>query len=103
MDYLNKSKKKYYEKDYKFDNLIHSSSSNKINNFKVSDYPINTFLSTQASVSNTTQKMSSKNLISSYKVDKYSNKLLHNKNVQSSKNVSSYVSSLNTLPGVIIY
>ena len=53
MDYLNKSKKKYYEKDYKFDNLIHSSSSNKINNFKVSDYPINTFLSTQASVSNT--------------------------------------------------
>ena len=86
-------KKKYKEKDQKVDILGHSSSTNKMKN---SDYPINTFLSTQATISNTTQKMSSKN-VPTYTTLVKSNKLVSKKAVQSSKNV---VVSLNTLPGV---
>ena len=101
--YVERQKKKYYEKDHKFENLIQSSSSNK---FTSGDYPINTFLSTQATVSNLNQRVSNKNLLSSnainsIKVDKYS-KLVPKKVVQSSKDVTSFtnVNSLKTLPGV---
>jgi len=85
-------KKKYKDKDQKVDISGHSSSTNKMKN---SDYPINTFLSTQATISHTTQKMSSKN-VPAYTSLVKPNKLV-SKKVQSSKNV---VVSLNTLPGV---